>query len=676
MGRKRTIKTVVAIGLVLALFGLGVLRIMEYQIVDHESYVNAANRGVSTTVDIYAGRGEIRDRDGNLLATNRTSFNIVFDRQFLPYGGENEVIERLVDLMSTEGVLWNDSLPISETAPYFFDETREEDVAKLKTLLGRQSYATAEDCVNAMIEMFKLEKYSGGTLRQIMGVRYEMLLMEFSIYNQYIFAEDVTIDIVTAIEVRDDLYPGVSVDERSARVYSDGDLAPHLIGTVGKITAEQYQSNKDNGYGMNDYMGQSGIEYALEEYLRGENGTKTILQSQGDTVEANITKEAIAGNNVTLTLDSNLQQAVQQIIQDYVDGAHGTNDTVRTAAGVVIDVSNGDILSAVNYPNYDATLYQEDAVYRTAVNDDERNPMYNRAFQGQYRPGSTFKTITAAAALLNGTVTAQDTVFCGRTYTYWAASGYTPGCTGSHSNISVVQAINVSCNIYFYDVGRRMGIDTLIDYSTYFGVGQDTGVEIGSSEGRMSSPEYRESLGERWEAGYVVMAAIGQQDTELTPLQLAVQAMTLANKGLRYEAHLVKRIETDQGELVKETGAVIADDTMYRMEGSKEVFDTITEGMVLAAGRSGVGYNGGDVALKTGTPQTDLTGERTNSVVVGFYPAENPEIAFAFLLEDGKSSVRMVNPLIQAYEAIKAGTYEPKTDDTPSDPTSSDSTEN
>lgn len=665
--RKSKLRMVVTlITVVVLLASFSIVRLMQFQIVDAEEYIDQVNRRTVSEVQVSAARGDIVDRNGSLIATNKAGFNIVFDRAFLPEGKENETILELTKLLSENGAVWIDNLPLSMTYPYYFEPGRDEDVETMKSRLGLQTYATAEECMAEMTEKFDLTGLTQEELRIVAAVRYEMFAKEFSIYNRYTFAEDVPAAVVAKIEEESDKYQGVSISEEASRVYTDGTLLPHLIGDVGPIYAENYEQYKEKGYSMNDTVGNSGIEKSMEEFLRGESGTITVEQNtKGEVISTTETKAPVSGDTVKLTIDSQLQKVAQQSLEDHIallqsGAANGRGTGAKTGAVTVLDVKTGEILVAVNSPSYDSNLLKTQPGYYNQLMSDPLKPMVNRVFTGLYRPGSTFKTITATAALTEGIIDQNSTVVCRRVYTFW--DDYQPKCTGTHGPIAVIEALQKSCNIFFYDVGRRLGIDTLDRYASYFGVGEDCGLEEGISRGygAMSSPAYSQSLGEKWEAGHTVQAAIGQQNTTLTPLQLANQAATIANKGVRYETHLIKEVTSyDGSEVVQKTEPVVAND---QMTGHDDVFEIVKQGMIAAGSNPSQKLNDLGVAIKTGTPQTNPAGTRQNSVVIGFYPAEDPEIAFSVVVEDGEYAAWVMRPIIEAYEQIKAGTYPPAAD--------------
>ena len=355
-----------------------------------------------------------------------------------------------------------------------------------------------------------------------------------------------------------------------------------------------------------------------------------------------------------LTIDKQLQIEVQNILQQFSEHlreANGKGKDVKGGAIVVTDVKTGEILAAATYPTYTYADLADDTVRQQLENDKVGKPMSNRAFREIYRPGSTFKTITATGALTEGTINGSSTVTCTGKYTYNAQ--YQPTCTGVHGTISVVEALKMSCNIFFYDVGRRLGIDNIGKYAHLYGFGEDTGLEIPNAKGQVSSPELYQAEGLDWYEGNTWQSAIGQGETKVTPLQLAIQAATVANNGTRYATHIIKSVTNyDMTQTVQETQPQI----LSQIQTSQETYDLIHEGMREAANRRAtmVSIPGG-VAIKTGTPQ--VTNTTTNSTVIGYYPAAvgtTPEIAASAVLEEGEYSADMLAQVIEAYINLKA----------------------
>lgn len=663
--------------LVTVIFIFAVMRIFEFQLVNGSDYLNSAEKSSFSKITVTAARGEIVDRNGVPITKNKAIFNVEFDYVFLKQGTENEIIYNLIKLFEKQNEEWIDELPITKTQPYEFIESQTLNIARMKKKIEVNDYTTAQDCLDNMYIDFKLVKfvdkkgncthcgekfeecdfkgYDEETNRKIAGIRYQMLQKDFSRNNRVTIAEDISPQSVIIIKEFSTDYSGVQVVERAKRTYISGETASHLIGSMGPIYAEEYPYYKSKDYLMNDIVGKNGIEMAFEDELRGKNGTMLVTQdSQGNIVDIKEEVAPVAGKTVKLTIDIKFQEEVQRLLAEYIENYNKTNRDKKiseAASVVVLDVKTGGVLACVSYPYYDINDYSTN-YNELATRKDQ--PLFNRALKGVYRPGSTFKPVVAVAGLLENKVTPTSTITCTGYYRYF--SDYQPGCLQiGHrvgSNLNVSQALNHSCNIFFYDTGRVLGIDSINKYASLMGLGADTGIELGSEKGRLSSPEYSKELGKRWEGGDVIQAAIGQLDTGVTPLQMAVEAMTLANRGTRYNVHIVDQIlSNDMKEVISTTTPTVASS----FEITSEAFDAISGGMILA-GR-GVGAPnqltdlGYDVAIKTGTPEA---GEiKTNNGFIAFAPVDNPEIAISCIVENGFNTNQFLRRVLVAYEEAK-----------------------
>ncbi len=653
------IRSLLLIALVVVLAVMGGIRLMKLQIVQGASYLEMSERTYSGTQLVQAARGEIYDTNGKSLIVNEVGYNVVVEKAFLRTGTENEIMLRVAKLLSEHGEEWIDSLPITKGEPYAFLPESASDISKLKQNLNLNVYATVDNCMNSLVEKYDLESYTSEEQRIIAGIRYEMLLMDFSISNRYTLAEDVSIEAVSALREHTFDLRGIDIVEDAIRVYSQGDIAPHLLGVVGNIDAVEYAKNKGKGYRLNDVIGKFGIELGMEEYLRGTDGTRTITQStNGEVISTKVTDPAIPGNSIKLTIDSDLQRQLQKDMETHIEMLRAQEEgkdgqLVKGGSIVVLDVRTGGVLASVNYPSYDLNDYLDNYY---DVLTAEGNPTFNRAFNGLYRPGSTYKTVTAIAALQQGTIDSHSTVHCTGSYTYFPTQKF--GCTAWHGTTDVVNSIRKSCNIFFYDAGRRTGIDAIQKLSYKFGLGIDLGMEIPNKEGYVSGPDTSEALDKDWYPADVVQAAIGQLDTTVSPLQMAVQAMTIANHGTLVQPHIVESIyDYNMETLVERKNRV----ELSTMKDSDAFYDLVIEGMVLCSkdnygglgpdGQNLYTHLGFDVAIKTGTPQvaTDLF----NSAIIGFAPADNPQIAFAILLEEGERARYLAGNICDAYFGAK-----------------------
>ena len=648
--------------LMLAVFGLYSLRLFQIQIVEGDEYASISNGQYSRNMTISASRGEILDRYLRPIAVNRTSLSVVFDYDFFPRGTaaeqrkmQNEIILSLTSLLITAGEEWNDSLPITGDGPYAFEEGREGSINTLKrTILNVADYATADDCMKWLVKRYCLEGYSTKDQRIAAGVQYEMEIRQFSAANPFTFSGDISEDTSYVILENNRDYPGVDIQTLPVREYVAGDTGAHLIGQVTPIYEDEYKDLKEKGYKLNDTIGRGGIEGAMEDELRGDTGTTTVVKNaKGQILDKYESKAPVPGNSVVLTLDLELQAAAQQALANKIkalraqavpSGTYKGQD-VRSGSAVLLDVSNGGVLVSASWPSYNLSTYNED--YAKLLADPDR-PLFNRALNGTFPCGSTMKPCVAMAALMEGIITPSSRpIFCNRTYTYY--EGYTYRCLGYHGSINVVDALAKSCNVFFYDVGRLLKIGPMNEYSAQFGLGQKTGIEIGEAQGALAGPAEREANGGKWLGGDTIQAAIGQSDNLFSPIQLAAYAMTLANDGVRYKTHLVQAVRSYDG---RETP--VGKEVLVSMQLSKEAIDTVRAGMVkeVTSGTAAARFRGIDytVAAKTGTAQVSNT-RSDHGVFIAYAPVEKPEVALAVLMENGTSGAasEVARVILDAY---------------------------
>ena len=662
-----------------AIFGLYALRLIFLQLVHGEEYAARATSTTEYRFNVTAARGDIVDSAGRRIATSTTCYNVVLSRLLIGSNDLNETIRSAVEILQAGGESWNDTLLIGYAdgaGHYAFtgaaDSERDQNaIAAVKEALGLQQYATADDVMERIVAEYELEGYDSTWQRILGGIRYQMEQEAFSNVNNFTLAENVSDRTVATVKEHSLTLPGVEIAETSVRSYTDGTILPHVLGRVGKITAEMWRVTdengqttyplRDRGYAMNDVIGISGLESAYEEQLRGQDGVETITRdSDGVIIDTSITTEPQPGKTVMLTVNSEFQKAVDEALARNVQQIADTYGVDASAgAVVVIDVKNGGILACSNYPSYDQNLYSSQYSEYSA---DPGLPLYNRALQGLYTPGSTFKPSVAVAALLTGEIDRNSTVYCNGVYNYFR--DYHPRCTrhGHSGDIDVVTAIKWSCNIFFYDVGRRTTSDVYDDYAHRLGLGTPTGVEVSESTGRLTTKEDA-----NYTASLEVQAAIGQGNTVVTPVQLATYAATIANKGVRYRTHFVKALlDTNTGEVLEET----APEVVEIIPDEVGAFDIVEEGMVGAAQTvAGLANYPYTIACKTGTPQRSeyrlVNGRRqyyTNSTIIAYGPVEDPQIAVGIVVEYGGGGSRtgeLVADIFNAYFFERSGGMTP-----------------
>ena len=662
-----------------AVMGLFVLRLIFLQLVNGDDFKAQATNTTDYNFTVTAARGDIVDSSGRRIATSTTSYNVVLNKLLMGDRDLDTMLQQIVELLRENGESWNDTLLIGQpdaAGHYEFtdDDTSTSDqkqLADMKDTLGLQQYATANDVMGMLVEKNNLQGFSLEWQRVLAGIHYEMDRQAFSNVNNFVMAENVSAATVATIKEHSLQLPGVEIVETSARSYEQSDIIPAVLGRVGKITAEKWKVTdsdgnvtyplRDKGYNMNDILGISGLESAYEDELRGKDGVETITRnSDGVIVDTQLTTVPEPGHTVQLTIDSNFQRAVDKALAENIDminRVYNTGDMkAAAAAAVVIDVKDGGVLAASNYPSFDQNLY---ATNYSEYSSDPGLPLFNRALQGLYTPGSTFKPAVAVAALDSGLINQYSTVFCNGVYNYF--KDYHPKCTrhGHSGNIDVVTAIKWSCNIFFYDVGRRLTSDVYDAYAYKLGLGQRTGVEVSEATGRLTTKN-----DSNYTASLDVQAAIGQGNTVVTPIQLATYAATLANNGVRYRTHFVKAIlDTNTGEVLSETQPEVMD----VIEGTGNTFELVREGMKQVPSTISGKISSYPIAIacKTGTPQRSETyapGKHyLNAMMVAYLPADDPEIAIGISIEYGGYGARagdLVVDIANAYFAMKDGTLE------------------
>ena len=606
---------------------------------------NAASETVT------ASRGIITDRNGKVLVSNRLAYTLVFDRSgFADDAALNAAILRLVQLCEETGTGWNDTLPIGRVGNFLrYSNARSETFDKFIEKNDLTSGASGRQLLSELRELYHVdESLSEREARLIVGVRYELHSRD-----SYTFAEDVSTEVLSLIT--DGRYEGVTIRTASARVYNTA-LAAHILGTIGPIWQEEWSSNEDTGYvgyadkgySMNDLVGKDGVEKAFESYLRGTDGRRLITTDETGKITGELyTREPQPGGTVALTLDIDLQADVEVALAETISGMIDKDSNDRGGAAAVVSVGTGEVLALASYPTYDLSTFNED--YDELVND-QRLPMFNRATQGIYAPGSTFKMVTAVAALESGIITPSSIIQDRGIYTYYKDPQ--PMCwiysqTGStHGRINVSQAITDSCNYFFYEVGRLTGIRTLDSYASQFGLGQSTGIEIGDSSGVLASPEWAESHDQEWTDGQTITAAIGQSYNLFTPLQLANYVATLVGGGDHYQAHLLKNVKAyDNSRLLY----MYDDNPINTVEMSDTTLSAVTRGMHELTVSGSVAYAFENCVVsagaKTGSAQvgTDIA----NGVFVAYAPYEKPEIAVAIVIEKGGSGAALANTAVE-----------------------------
>ena len=650
-----------AIAFICVIFAVFLVHLFNVQVIGTDEENQAAVSVVS--VPVPSIRGEILDRNGYPLVINKQVNKIVFNYLSFPkdYTERNKIMIELIRIFRKNKVEWNDNLPIllDKNGKLVFNKDKPNEVSYLKSeaFLDLNYYADVEDCFNALVSKYKLEEYSLKDARNIASVYYSMVKDGFNTGRNYEFATDVSSALVSAVKERSDQFPGVDVQVSSERDYYDGTLAPHILGIVANISDSEYESKKDQGYTINDMIGKSGIESVMESYLRGKNGVKTITtDAEGNKTET-YTEMPEQGNTVVLTISRDLQKVAQDALAEGIKKLQISTERsyMLTGSVVVMDTRNNEVLAIASYPNYDNSTYQDDY---ERLSKDVSKPLWNRALKSTYTPGSTIKPAVAMAGLEEGLIQGNTGIVCTGRYRYY--KDYQPGCTNTHGYQNVVNAIFNSCNIYFYETARRLGIEKLNSYFSMFGLGEPTGIELSESEGTVDTVKHREVKGEPWTPGLTIQAGIGHGDNQFTPIQLCSYVSTIANKGTRYKAHIIKGVKSsDLSETVMQTESQV----LSKANFSDGNWDLVHRGMLLVGTKSYANFSKVPckVAAKTGTTTVSKTVngrkiETYNGFLITFAPYEKPEIAICVSVEgagSGGSTAPIASAIMEHYFAEK-----------------------
>lgn len=640
----------------------------------------------SYNVTVGASRGEILDLNGNALVYNETVNTLTFNALDFPKENAeiNTMLISLINLLEGKGETWINTLPLVMNADgsIAFAEDKESEITKMRSpsMLNLNPYATAQNCYDAMLEEFGIEGFSKTDTLKLMSVRYNMKKLGFSVYTPYTFSEDVSVTTLAYVKENGNFYKGVDAEVRSVRKYTgNGTLAAHLLGTVGALSADEYKEKKTEtetaikaagtdvrkaaeikarAYAITDDIGKNGIEKTMEEYLRGKNGVKTLSVDKDGNVSESYSVVPEQGGTVISTINKDIQEIAQEALRERISEVTDNEAIAKglTPAGAVVvqDVNTGAVLAAATYPDFSLTTYYDDY---NELSQNPGKPLWNRAFQSAYSPGSTMKPCVALAGLEEGIITKDTRYLCTGIYTY---IDQTFACfnKNAHGNINVQRALGVSCNIFFFEIARQLGIEKLNAYAKLFGLGQKTGIEIDEAQGILAGIEYRDSIGKGWKPGETLLASIGQSDNSFTPLQLSNYCATIANGGTRYVPYLVSKVlSADYKTTLYEHTPEVAVQTNI----SKESLETVKGGMYIVANETScepyLGHLKYKVACKTGTAEktrrvNGVYVDGTDGFLIAFGPYEDAEISIAVVIENagsGSSTAQVAADIFEYY---------------------------
>lgn len=639
---------------IIYIFGIILLlQLFNLQIIHGEEYREQSNTRLTRESTAVAARGSILDRNGNPIVENSMGFSLELYKSKVDNQTLNTTILNIVDVLEKNEDSYKDSFPIkiNEEEQYYFDFDTDEKAINWKKKMKLDEKLNAQQCIQQLKEKYEIQFDNIYQIRKVLAVRYQILQDGYSTTKSIVISNNISRKSALEFNERSENFPGVSVVVEPIRQYTSGNLASHVVGTIGKI------SEVKDGYNANDYIGKTGIEYLFEKYLKGQDGTKQIDMSvDGTNTEEYVTQDAVEGSNVVLTIDANLQKVTEQAlannIQKINSGGFGKKYATNSGAAIVMNVKTGEVLSMASYPDFNP---QDFVGGISAENWEKYNtedtPQVNKTMQTAYAPGSIFKMVTAIAGLESGAITTKETINDTGVYPKytnpkcWIYTDYHKG----HGRLNVSGAIQHSCNYFFYETADRMGIDTLAKYAKYFGLGTKTGIELpNETSGTLASKETKQNLyNEQWYAGETLSAAIGQSYNSFSLVQIAKYISMLANGGNKIQPTIVEKIinadgtEVSREEIqnyIKEK-AGITDENQEDISISQDNLRAILEGMEsVTDDQGGTAYSifknfAISVGGKTGSAETS-TG-KVNAWFVGFAPYDDPQIAVVVLVENG-----------------------------------------
>lgn len=631
-------------------------QLFNLQIVHGEEYRQTSNTKLTRESILEADRGNIKDSSGVKLATVDTQSSVELYKTKIDNETLNNTILNLINILNANGDTYVDNFLV-DINPYRFKLESEDSQKKWKKANNIDENASAEETFNYFKDKYKISTDNVEDARKIMAIRYEISYKGYSNTKSIQIAKNISLNSMNQITEQNSKFPGATITENSKRVYTLGNTASHVIGRIGMIEDSELKEY-DSRYDQNDMVGKSGIEYIFEKYLKGTNGVKQIdMDVNGTTTDEYISKEAVAGSDIILTIDSKLQaiteEALKANIEKIASGGFGRVYGADAGSAVVLNVKTGEVIAMASYPDYNPSDFAngiDTNTWNYYING-ETKPLENKAISMNYSPGSTFKMVTALAGLETGAITTTEKINDTGVYPYahhpvcWYYTSYHSG----HGRLNVSQAIQHSCNYFFYEVGKRIGIDTLAKYAYYLGLGHKTGIELnGEVNGNLASSQRAVEENRQWYLGETLSAAIGQSYNTFTPLQMAKYVAMVANGGKKIDVTIVKSIVNADGSevprneyesYVNEKLGLTEDDT-EELNFSQENINAVLEGMRGVTSESGgTAYSTFkdfdiEVGGKTGSAQTGIEG-KTNAWFVGFAPFDDPEIAIVVFVRNG-----------------------------------------
>ena len=628
-------------------------QLFNLQIVKGEEYRATSDTRLTRETTLKAARGSILDSKGNEIAGTRTSYTLELYNSKVSTKDLNTSILNMINVLESNGDKYKDTFPI-KINPFEYIIT-DEELKTFKEENELEENLSAEQAFYYFKDKYEIEQENIEDVRKIIVVRYRISQEGYSSTNPLTIATDISNESIQIFNESSSKFSGIHIAIEPVRKYQQKSLASHILGYVGKINEDEYKARREEGYTQNDYIGKTGIEYVFEEYLKGEDGVKQIdMAVDGTSTGEYITKEAIAGSDVVLTIDANLQAVAEEALKNNIEkirnGSFAESYDAKSGAVVVTNVKTGEILALVSYPDFEPELFITGISNEKWAEYSENEALFNRAVQGAYAPGSIFKMITGIAGLETGAITKDEKIHTEGIYQRW----HKPHCwiwddyRMTHGNINVSEAIKHSCNCFFYEVGYRMGIDALERYARYFGLGEKTGIELPlETSGTLASKTLYEQRGLDWQAGITLSAAIGQAENNFSPIQMAKYISMLTNKGKNIDISIVKTIirpdgtevEQDEIDSFVNNKLNIEQSNIEDIQINEENLKAILEGMrTVTTEEGGTAYSmfkGFDIEVGGKTGSTENPNSYVNAWFAGFAPFDEPEISVVVFVENG-----------------------------------------
>lgn len=628
-------------------------QLFNLQIVKGEEYRATSDTRLTRETTLKAARGSILDSKGNEIAGTRTSYTLELYNSKVSTEDLNTSILNMINVLESNGDKYKDAFPI-KINPFEYTIT-DEELKTFKEENDLEESLSAEEAFYYFKNKYEIQQENIEDVRRIIVVRYRISKEGYSSTNPLTIATDISNESIQIFNESSSKFSGIHIAIEPVRKYQQKSLASHILGYVGKINEDEYKARKEEGYTQNDYIGKTGIEYVFEEYLKGEDGVKQIdMAVDGTSTGEYVTKEAVAGSDVVLTIDANLQAVAEEALKNNIEkirnGSFAESYDAKSGAVVVTNVKTGEILALVSYPDFEPELFITGISNEKWAEYSENEALFNRAVQGAYAPGSIFKMITGIAGLETGAITKDEKIHTEGIYQRW----HKPHCwiwddyRMTHGNINVSEAIKHSCNCFFYEVGYRMGIDALERYARYFGLGEKTGIELPlETSGTLASKTLYEERGLDWQAGITLSAAIGQAENNFSPIQMAKYISMLTNKGKNIDISIVKTIirpdgtevEQDEIDSFVNNKLNIEQSNIEDIQINEENLKSILEGMrTVTTEEGGTAYSmfkGFDIEVGGKTGSTENPNSYVNAWFAGFAPFDEPEISVVVFVENG-----------------------------------------